>query len=452
MPEMADTPAPAAPSAPPSAEELPLRPLRHHLALTIYWLANTLMWGVLLNIGVQSRLGDWFAETEKGYYLGLLGFSGAIIGTVAQIVAGAFSDRSVNRWGRRRPYMVVGSAVTIPALLLLGGSRSFWPFAGALMLVQLSTNVALGPFSALLPDTVNPREHGKASGFMGVARLAGDTGGLLLAGVLLSASAAVKRAGAAAVVAFHDQRMLLLSWIMSSFTVVALVLSCLTLKEQPLRRRPAASVRQIILGSFALKLHGNRDFYWLCLSRAVTNIGFYMFLGVLLFFFQDTLKDPAPEFAAVLIILVATVAAVATSIPSGTLSDRIGRRPMLFTAQFVMAAGALLFVLAQGRSLAIVAAIPAGFAYGIFTAVEWAFACNLLPPGESARYLGIWNASAVLPQALALPLGGVLGSAVAARHPGLGWRLDFALAAGCCLLGAYFLVHVRERARDAARG
>jgi MFS family permease len=430
---------------PPAPEELPLRPLGHHLALTSYWLANTLMWGVLLNIGVQSRLGDWFAETQKGYYLGLLGFVGAIIGTAAQIVAGAFSDRSLSQWGRRRPYMVVGTATTLLALILLGLSRSFWPFAGALMLVQLFTNIALGPFTALLPDTVNPREHGKASGFMGVARLAGDTGGLLLAGVLLTASAAVKRAGQGAVVAFHDQRMLLLCWIMASFTLAALVLSCLTLKEQPLRRRPSVSVAKIVFGSFAVDISGNRDFFWLSLSRAVTNVGFYIFLGVLLFFFQDTLKDPAPEFATVLTILVATAAAVATSVPSGMLSDRVGRRSMLFAAQFTMAAGAGLFVIAHGRPFAIVAAIPAGFAYGIFTAVEWAFACNLLPRGESARYLGIWNASAVLPQALALPLGGVLGSAVAARHPGLGWRLDFALAAGCCLLGACFLVHVRER-------
>ena len=60
------------------------------------------------------------------------------------------------------------------ALLMLGASRSFWPFAGALVLVQLFSNIALGPFTALLPDTVNPREHGKASGFMGMARLIGD--------------------------------------------------------------------------------------------------------------------------------------------------------------------------------------------------------------------------------------------------------------------------------------
>ncbi len=187
---------PAVASVELAEEELPSRPLRHHLALTIYWLGNTVMWGALLHLAIQSRLSDWYGENQVGYYLGVLGCAGGVIGTVTQIVAGAFSDRSVNKWGRRRPYVLMGSTTAVIGLLLLGGARTFWPFAAALLLVQLFTNLALGPFTALLPDTVHPREHGKASGFMGVARLVGDTGGFLLASILLSVSPAVRQAGA----------------------------------------------------------------------------------------------------------------------------------------------------------------------------------------------------------------------------------------------------------------
>ncbi len=116
-----------------------------------------------------------------------------------------------------------------------------------------------------------------------------------------------------------------------------------------------------------------------------------------------------------------------------------------------MAAGAMMFVFAPNVRFALIAAVPAGLAYGVFTAVEWAFACNLLPRGEAARYLGVWNASAVVPQILAFPFAGAVGGAISARAPGLGWRVDFAIAALCCLVGAYFLRHVRERARDPAR-
>ena len=429
-----------------------MRPLGHHLALTVYWLGNTLMWGALLHMGLQSRLGHWYPESRVGYYLGLIGFAGGVVGTAAQIISGAFSDRSLHRWGRRRPFVLVGSIGAVAGLLLLGGARSFWPFAGAMLLVQLWSNIALGPFTALLPDTVNPRQHGLSSGFMGVARLLGDVGGLLLAGWLLSETMAVSRAGPAASLHFSDQRMFLLCALLAAGVVIGSAYTCLGIRETKLLRRPQASVKDIILGSFALDVRANQDFCWLSVSRAVTNVGFYMFLGVLLYFLKFTLHSRNPEHDNMMVMLPAIGAAALASLPSGLLSDRIGRRPMVFAAQFIMAGAAALFACAHGMTLAYIAAIPAGLAYGVFTSVEWAFACNLLPAGESARYLGLWNASAVVPQLLAIPLAGALGSAISARYPGLGWRVDFAIAAFCCLLGAYFLRHVHERFAARAAG
>jgi MFS family permease len=434
----------------PSPEQLPPRPLTHHLALTVYWLSNTILWGAMFHQALGLRLTSWYGEDRIGFYFGVLGFAGGIVGTAAQIAFGALSDRSLNPWGRRRPYIAVGSILAAGALLLLGASKSFWPFAGALMLVQLFTNVALGPFTALLPDTVNPREHGKASGFMGIARLLGDTGGLILAGTLLSLgplaneSSAVQRA-------FLDGRMSVLWAIIAGLIVVTMLFTCWAIRERPLRSRPQASTWQIIRRSFNVDLRGNVDFFWLTVSRAVTNIGFYMFLVTLLLFIKYTLRDPDPARATMLVMLPAIGAGVLASIPSGILSDRIGRRRLIFVAQFLMAAGATGFVFAPNLTAACIASIPAGLAYGVFTAVEWALACNLLPRGEPARYLGVWNASAVVPQIVGFLVAGAVGGAISKRVPGLGWRVDFAIAVVCCLVGAYFLIFVRERRRQAAQ-
>jgi MFS family permease len=172
-----------------------------------------------------------------------------------------------------------------------------------------------------------------------------------------------------------------------------------------------------------------------------------MFLEILMFFVLYTLRSPNAERQTMLILLPAIGAATLSSIPSGLISDRIGRRRPVFAAQFLMAAGAVMFLLAPSVKFALIAAVPAGLAYGVFTAVEWAYACNLLPEKEAARYLGIWNASAVVPQIAAFPIAGAIGSAISARTPGLGWRIDFAVVALCCLAGAYFLKHVRESSR-----
>lgn len=426
------------------ANELPPRPVWHHLALTVYWLSNSLLWGALLHLGLQSRMSDWFGQGTVGYYLGLLGAIGGVVGTVAQIVIGAFSDRSLSRWGRRRPFLVLFSLAGMVALLLLGAARSFWPFAGALVLLQLCSNSALGPFAALLPDTVNPREHGKASGFLGVARLLGDTGGLILAGQLLSTSGLL-HANQAQIAAFHNQRFSLMCVAMAACMFITMIYSVLVIHEQPLRQRPQQTPWQTIAGSFQVNIAGNRDFFWLSLSRAVTNLGFYMFLGMLFFFLKYSLHDLNPEKTSMLVMLPGIGAAILSSLPSGILSDRFGRKPMVFASQFLMAGGALVIAFAPNTTWVYVAAIPAGLAYGVFTAVEWALACNLLPSGESARYLGVWNASAVVPQIIALPLAGALGSAISAQVSGLGWRVDFVLTTVFCLVGAWLLKQVHER-------
>jgi MFS family permease len=426
-----------------SPDLIPPRPLRHHLALTVYWLSNTLLWGALLHLGIQSRLSDWFGETEKGYRFALIGLVGGIVGTAAQIVIGAFSDRSLCRWGRRRVFVALGTTLAVGALLLLGAAKSFWPFLGALILLQLFTNTALAPFTALLPDTVNPREHGKASGFMGVARFLGDTGGQILSGLLLHAGI---RTGAEKL-AFHDARIFVMCAIMAAFMLFTTLVTCVTIKEHRLRRRPEATTWQIIIGSFAVDITGNVDFFWLSLSRAVTNVGFYMFLAVMPFFVADSLGIAAFEHATMLLMLPGIAAAAISSVLTGAVSDRIGRRRLIFVAQFIMAGSALGFALTPNLKVAYAAVIPGGMAYGIFTAVEWALACNLLPAGEAGRYLGVWNASAVVPQIIGISGGGALGSEMAKRHPGvgLGWRVDFVVVLVCCLVGAYFLKFVRER-------
>ncbi|MBU0606389.1 MAG: MFS transporter [Armatimonadetes bacterium] len=431
----------AAAQLPEDADHLPPRPLYHHLALTVYWLSNSLVWGALLHTGLQSRLGDWFGEQNIGLPFGLLGAAGGVLGTITQMVIGAFSDRSLHPWGRRRPFLVAGVLWGTGALVLLGSSHSFWPLAGALMLVQIGTNAALGPFSALLPDTVNPREHGKSAGLLGVARLLGDVGGLILAAVLLGSEGLSQDQQ----VALHNQRFPLMCGLMAGFMLLTMVLNCVIVREKPLRQRPEATAWQTIKGSFDVDVRGNPDFFWLSLSRAVTNIGFYMFLQVTILYLEFSLGQRNPEHANMKLMIPAIAAAGVGSVISGTMSDRWGRKPLIYAAQFIMAAACSVFVFAPNMTWAYVAAVPAGLAYGIFTAVEWALACNLLPRGEAARYLGVWNASAVVPQVIAFATAPPLGSALSRLMPGLGWRVDFAVTVILCVAGAWFLRHVHER-------
>ncbi len=422
-------------------------PLRHHLALCVYWLSNTLLWGALLHLALQSRLSDWFGETTAGYYLALLGGVGAIIATATQLIAGAFSDRSTARLGRRRPYIAAGSLLCAGALLLLGASSSFWPFFLGFILVEFFSNFALGPYSALLPDTVPTREHGKTSGFMGVARLMGDAGGMVLAAALLEVGTRAEYSDPAAYLSLRRGRMLLLCVVMGGFMLLTMVITVLTIKERAQKTRPDATIWEIVGRSFQVDLRAHRDFLWLSVSRAVTNLGIYSFLVTLEYFCRYTLHAPKPDQATMTLMIPAIVAAAVGSVASGIVSDRIGRKPVLYLSQFLMAAGGLGYALTPSLGIGLALAIPMGFGYGIFTAVEWAMACTFVPKNEAAKYLGFWNVSAVVPQVCAFGLGAV-GSGIGGRFPGVGWRVIYLLSMVSALVGAWFLRYVREPVRE----
>jgi len=146
--------------------------------------------------------------------------------------------------------------------------------------------------------------------------------------------------------------------------LVTMVYTAWSIRERHLRHRPEKSTWQIIVGSFDVDVRGNPDFFWLSLSRAVTNIGFYMFLQVLYLYALHTLGSSDPARTTMVIMLPAIGAAALSSIPPGILSDRIGRRRLVFAAQFLMAFGALEFALGSSVTVALIAAIPAGPARG----------------------------------------------------------------------------------------
>ena len=97
-----------------------------YIKITIFGFALAALWSSLHSIVLPLRLLDFVAESEKNTYLGLLTFTGLILAMAVQPIAGAISDRSGFSWGRRRPYLLLGTAV---AILLLPGIGYFGSYA-----------------------------------------------------------------------------------------------------------------------------------------------------------------------------------------------------------------------------------------------------------------------------------------------------------------------------------
>merc|ERR1712125_280414 len=81
----------------------------------------------------------------------------------------------------------------------------------------------------------------------------------------------------------------------------------------------------------------------------------------------------------------------------GLLSDRIGRKSLVYTSSIVMVATYIIFMLARERNTVLLAGVLYGIGNGTYLSVDYALACDTLPSKEkAARYLGIWGVGAFI--------------------------------------------------------
>lgn len=93
-----------------------------------------------------------------------------LMGILVQPIVGSLSDRTWCRFGRRIPYLFIGSIVAIIVMCLLPNAGSFHFTIGgamifgliALMFLDTSINMAMQPFKMLVGDMVNEKQKAKA--------------------------------------------------------------------------------------------------------------------------------------------------------------------------------------------------------------------------------------------------------------------------------------------------
>ena len=93
-----------------------------------------------------------------------------LAGIIVQPLVGAASDRTWTRFGRRIPYLFIGSLIAVLVMCLLPNAGSFGMSVGtamifglfALMFLDTSINMAMQPFKMMVGDMVNEKQKGLA--------------------------------------------------------------------------------------------------------------------------------------------------------------------------------------------------------------------------------------------------------------------------------------------------
>ncbi|TAL87022.1 MAG: MFS transporter [Rhodanobacter sp.] len=92
-------------------------------------------------------------------HIAILWIAAPLTGLIVQPIIGHYSDRTWNRFGRRRPYFFVGAVLATLALLAMPNAPVLWVAAGLLWIMDASFNISMEPFRAFVGDQLPPSQR-----------------------------------------------------------------------------------------------------------------------------------------------------------------------------------------------------------------------------------------------------------------------------------------------------
>ena len=353
-----------------------------------------LIWGAVPGILLPAQITE-FDEPNKVVNLLIVTTIGSFASILAQPIAGQLSDRTRSRFGRRAPWIVLGSLAGGLALTGLAFADSLVGMVIAWTLVQISYNFAQGPLSAVMPDRVPLARRGTFAALSGIGLMVGALGGSIIGSMFLNSIAA--------------------GYII--FAVISLVTLTLFVIFNPdhssIRIQPEPFRLVDFLRTFWVNPVKHPDFFWAFTGRLLLYTGYFAVTGYQFFILTDYLGVEDPATVIPILGLLSLVGILVSTIISGPLSDRIGRRkPFIFGSSVFVGLAMVIPMVSPTIEAWMLMTFISGFGFGMFQAVDTALMSQVLPSAKSfAKDLGVVNIAATLPQTLAPAVAGgiVLG-------------------------------------------
>lgn len=421
------------------------------LAVTAYWLAITTLMGALtfsvIPRLVESVLGS-SSHPLAGLAVGAITTAGVLIAIVVQPTMGAISDRTQHRLGRRKPYIVAGTIMDLVFLAFLAWAfwnELYWPFLIAVACLQFSSNFAQGPYQGYVPDLVPTRQVGLASGLLGGANIAGNLIGPGLAILFITVLPGMLG---------YPEITLGLFVTIGLIEVVTMLITVIWVPDRPAPPNEM-SLLERAKSAWGTDILAERDFVWVMVSRLLVLTGLVTLQAFAVFYLENAHRMGPDEAqgASFPILVTMLVAALISAVPGGRISNRIGRKPVLYAAIGFGALGGLMLAAAPAYWMVLAAAVPIGICTGVFLGVDWALMTDIIPKAASGRYMGISNIAVASAGPIGSTIGGLITFAVAlfiadrTVAAELGFRVLFVVMAIELGLGALALRRVREPIR-----
>ncbi len=393
---------------------------------------------ILLTFGADLHQLSWFWLVAP------------ITGMLIQPLIGFMSDKTWNRFGRRRPYFLAGAFMTSLALILMPNAPHFAGYiapmfigGGMLMIMDASINISMEPFRALVADKLPDEQH--SLGFsmqtllIGIGAVAGSWLPYILTNYLgISSSPSAD--------GLVSQNIILSFYIGAAILLGAILWTVISTKEYPpefyedeLKSNEPEEKFKIPKVMWQLLIV--QFFSWF----ALFSMWVYTTPAVAQHFYGTT--DPnslayqeAGNWVGILFGIYNGVSAIiALSIP--IIASKIGRR---LTHSLALAMGGISFLsfyFITDSNLLVIPMIGIGFAWGSILAMPYAMLANSLPPKKMGMFMGLFNMSITIPQIINGIFGGLILKYFFNSDP----MFSILMAGVLMLLGAISTVFIEDK-------
>ncbi|WP_245649238.1 MFS transporter [Sphingomonas mali] len=353
----------------------------------------------------------------------------SVFSTLTTPIAGALSDRTRGRLGRRTPWIVIGALIGAACLFAVSQMHGFWAIAGFWVAAAIALNSMQAAITTIVADRFPDHERGTVSGFVGAGMTAGLTAGTVAAGLMASNLVAAYGLFAVAIAA------------------VSVLFVVLNPEPRIAVAAPESFRLDAFLKSFWVSPRKYPDFGWAFLGRFTIYMGYQGVVTYLLYILQDHIHLSIDEANRTIAALssVTFVALVISGFASGFLSDRIGRRkPLVFASSIIMGMALLVPLLMPTVEGMYGYAVLIGLGYGAFMSVDMALMTQVLPKRgdgdqSTGKDLGLLTTAINIPQIIAPVLAVML-----LRATGNDYSALFIAAIAFVFAGSFFVWPIKS--------
>lgn len=427
-----------------------------HILMNINWFSITLRTQVLAGLLVPLLVQNFVGESQKGSYYGTIRLWALMVALLSQALMGLLSDRLRSKFGRRRPFIFVGTileVLVIASIIWIAGLRGITGYIvlfGAYIFSMILSNTSQAATQALLPDLV-PQEHrGIASGVkilfsvplplivVGLVVTPMFSKGNLTGGIIATCATMLICMALAMFVREKpslDEAPKALDWkpflslvlMTAVFTAIILGLGEVVKRIIPALGEASkftfgtigvvAMIIAVVGGVFAaLGIHmdksirQNKPFVWLVISRLAAFVAINNLASFLLYFFQEKFNMPLNEAVSLAGLLPMVLGAfiVLFGLIAGWLCDHFSRKLLTTIAGVAGAIGVAIMVIGPSIASMYIAAAVFGLAYALFDVATWALSTDIIPQDRAGEFLSLQNLAGAGAGAIGAYIGGTI--------------------------------------------